>query len=127
MRDRGGQGARGQEGLALVLVLAACAPQGEPPVSAFRFKTDPAKVKARIALEEVLQGVASAGPDPRDVIPSILEPNAVAAEAATWVGASDRVLGLAVNGEARAYPLRILQVHEFVNDFLGGVAVGATY
>lgn len=33
---------------------------------------------------------------------------------------SDRVLGVEVLGEARAYPLRILNWHEIVNDRLGG-------
>lgn len=39
----------------------------------------------------------------------------------------DRVIGVTLGGEARAYPLRILNWHEVVNDVLGGVPVAVTY
>jgi hypothetical protein len=41
--------------------------------------------------------------------------------------AGDRVIGLEVNGQACAYPLRMLVWHEVVNDVVGGVAVAVTY
>ena len=37
------------------------------------------------------------------------------------------VLGVVVNGEARAYPQQILNVHEVINDTLGGVPIAVTY
>jgi len=40
---------------------------------------------------------------------------------------TDRVAGIVVNGEARAYPLAILNAHEVVNDVVGGVPVAITY
>jgi hypothetical protein len=40
---------------------------------------------------------------------------------------TDRVAGIVVNGEARAYPLAILNAHEVVNDVVGGVPVAVTY
>lgn len=40
---------------------------------------------------------------------------------------SDRVIGVVINGEARAYPLRILNWHEVANDTLGGVPIAVTY
>ncbi len=40
---------------------------------------------------------------------------------------SDRVVGLALGGEARAYPIRLLWWHEVVNDTLGGEPVAITY
>ena len=40
---------------------------------------------------------------------------------------SDKVFGLTVNGESRAYPIRVLALHEVVNDTLGGVPVAITY
>lgn len=40
---------------------------------------------------------------------------------------SDRVIGLTLNGESRAYPLRILSWHEVANDVLGGVPIAVTY
>ena len=39
----------------------------------------------------------------------------------------DRVAGLVVHGQARAYPLRFLVWHEAVNDTLGGIPVLVTY
>jgi hypothetical protein len=44
-------------------------------------------------------------------------------------GLADRepVIGLIVNGDARAYPLRILIWHEIVNDTVGGVPVAVTF
>ena len=42
---------------------------------------------------------------------------------------SDRepVIGLAINGEAKAYPLRVLTWHEIANDEIGGLPVAVTY
>ncbi len=39
----------------------------------------------------------------------------------------DRVVGVAIGGDARAYPLRILNWHEVVNDTVGGVPIAVTY
>ena len=41
--------------------------------------------------------------------------------------ARQRVLGITINGQARAYPLKILTWHELVNDELGGVPIAVTY
>ena len=40
---------------------------------------------------------------------------------------TEPVVGLIINGKARAYPLRILTWHEIVNDGLGSVPVTVTY
>jgi Protein of unknown function (DUF3179) len=37
------------------------------------------------------------------------------------------VIGVVIDGDARAYPLRILIWHEIVNDVVGGVPVAVTY
>lgn len=39
----------------------------------------------------------------------------------------DRVVGISLNGESRAYPIRILNWHEIVNDVVGGVPIAVTY
>lgn len=39
----------------------------------------------------------------------------------------DRVVGVALDGQARAYPLRLLRWHEVVNDRLGGRDILVTY
>lgn len=40
---------------------------------------------------------------------------------------TDRVIGVALGGEARAYPLRVLNWHEIANDTLGGRPIAVTY
>lgn len=69
---------------------------------------------------------------PKDGIPAITEPSfapdwselpsrdAGRGSIAPRLGAEDRVVGVTRNGEARAYPLRILNLHEIVNDDFGG-------
>lgn len=63
----------------------------------------------------------------RDDIPALTDPAVLAAGAADYLDNDDLVLGVVRNGEARAYPLRILNWHEIVNDRLGGEAVAVTF
>lgn len=62
-----------------------------------------------------------------DCIPSIDDPQFQTAAQATWLSPEDRVIGVEIDGEARAYPLRILTVHEVVNDRLAGRPIAVTY
>ncbi len=39
----------------------------------------------------------------------------------------DRVIGIEIGGEARAYPLRLMRWHEIVNDTVGGEPIAVTY
>jgi len=39
----------------------------------------------------------------------------------------DRVIGIEISGDARAYPLRLMRWHEVVNDVVGGEPVAITY
>jgi hypothetical protein len=63
----------------------------------------------------------------RDGIPSIDEPRFLPARDADFLDGEDRVLGLVQDGEARAYPIRIMNWHEIVNDRFGGTPVAVTY
>ena len=56
----------------------------------------------------------------RDGIPALNLPEVVCEGAASFFQDEDRVLGLELNGAARAYPLLVLWWHEIVNDTLGG-------
>ena len=76
---------------------------------------------ASIPAGEILQG----GP-PRDGIPSIDNPKFVGGDKAKLAD-DDLILGLAVNNDARAYPIRILNWHEVVNDDFGGLPTAITY
>lgn len=79
------------------------------------------RAQSRIDLAELRDG----GP-PKDGIPSIDAPRFDAA-GATPFGPEEEVIGLVVGGEAKAYPLGILNWHEIVNDTVGGVPVSVTY
>lgn len=63
----------------------------------------------------------------RDSIPPVYEPRYVSATAAGDIGPLEPVLSVVINGDARAYPLRILLWHEIVNEVIGGVPVLISY
>jgi len=64
----------------------------------------------------------------RDGIPAILDPIfAGRAAALSQMDPLERVIGVSINGESRAYPLNLLSRHEIVNDTVGGKAVAVTW
>ena len=65
--------------------------------------------------------------DACNCIPAADNPKVSSAQEATWLKDSDIVFGVAVNGEYRAYPRRIMEVREMVNDTLGGRDLGIPY
>ncbi len=75
-----------------------------------------------IPIEEIHSG----GP-PRDGIPAIDRPRFLTAAQAREVRPDDRVLGLHLNGAAKAYPITIMNWHEIVNDRFGDTAVAVTF
>ena len=70
--------------------------------------------------------IFSGGPQ-KDGIPSLDHPKFVKAAEATFLKDNDRVLALKRNGIAKAYPLRILNWHEIVNDYFGNEGITITY
>jgi hypothetical protein len=80
--------------------------------------------KHSVDLNEILSG----GPS-RDGIPAIDKPDFTTVAEAERNGLADReaVIAVAINGDVRAYPLRILMWHEIVNDTVGGVPVAVTF
>ncbi|HEV8679660.1 MAG TPA: DUF3179 domain-containing protein [Stellaceae bacterium] len=73
-----------------------------------------------------LREIVSGGP-PKDGIPPIDDPVFAPASQADDLAARAPVISLAIGGEAKAYPLRIMVWHEIVNDTIGGVAVAITW
>ena len=64
----------------------------------------------------------------KDGIPSIDNPRFVGpGEADQQMLSYERVLGVSINGDHRAYPLNMLSRHEIVNDTVGGVPVAVTW
>lgn len=64
---------------------------------------------------------------PCNCIPAADNPEVTGAAEATWLKDDDIVFGIEVNGEHRAYPRRIMEVREMVNDTLGGRRLGIPY
>jgi hypothetical protein len=72
---------------------------------------------------------------PKDGLPALVSPtiwtlgqaDEASAARAKFLVPEDRVIGVKIGGQARAYPLRLLVWHEVVNDTLGGVPIAVTY
>ena len=79
-------------------------------------------VKHLIPLDRIKGG----GP-PKDGIPSIDNPKFAEIQDSRFMSDSDTVIGLEINGEAKAYPIFILVWHEIVNDKVGNTPVSVTY
>ena len=68
-------------------------------------------------------------PEPceRGCIPALDDPAVTNAAGGSWYPDDATVFGVVINGEARAYPKNIMEVHELVNDTLGGRRIGLPY
>lgn len=104
------RGAGGGLSLALLLIFALAAASG------FDFTNH------SIPTEDIVGG----GPA-KDGIPSLTSPKFVRAGEAGFMKDSARVIGVALGGEARAYPVSILNWHEAVNDRIAGSAILVTW
>ncbi len=100
--------------LLVPLITAACSSQ--PRKNGFDLSN------SLVPVEEIRSG----GP-PKDGIPALTDPKMVSASAAEYLQPDDLVIGVERNGDARAYPIRILVYHENVNDTVGGMPVAVTY
>jgi hypothetical protein len=63
---------------------------------------------------------------PRDGIQPIYDPQFVGADGVDWVGGT-QVIGVALEGEAKAYPVSFLNRHEMVDDFIAGEPILVTW
>lgn len=71
----------------------------------------------------------------REIIPVMDDPTVLTEQAVLdmqatrekYLVSSDIVVGVEINGEARAYPMLVLTNHEIVNDELGGRPIAVTY
>jgi len=90
----------------------------DPRISLFFYNG----VRARIRLEEIVWGGVA-----RDGIPDLNDAPVIPASQAGYLNPDGRVFGVSINGEHRAYPLRILNAHEMANDVLGGEPIALAY
>ena len=68
-----------------------------------------------------------AGGPPKDGIPAILKPELIRPDIATYLQHADQVIGVRIGGQARAYPINILNWHEVVNDTVNGIPIAVTF
>ena len=90
----------------------------DPAMGAFLYDG----VESRIRLEEIVWGGVA-----RDGIPDLRYPPTLTPGDAEYLNPDDRVFGVSINGEHRAYPLRVLNHHEMANDVLGGRQIALAY
>ena len=75
---------------------------------------------------------------PKDSIPAVFDPVMRPAEWADDLIPTERapepridpaqqMIGVSINGEHRAYPLRVMNAHELANDMLGGEPISLVY
>ncbi|MBY4678515.1 DUF3179 domain-containing protein [Marinobacterium arenosum] len=75
-----------------------------------------------IPAQQILPG----GP-PKDGIPAIDNPKFVSADSIDWLHSQSQLLALEIDGQAKGYPIAILNWHEVVNDSFGDQSVVITY
>ena len=79
-------------------------------------------VRHEIRVEEIVWGGVK-----KDGIPALVNAKQVPAGEATYLTDRELVFGVSINDDSRAYPLRILDWHEMLNDVVGGVPVSLAY
>ncbi len=77
---------------------------------------------ARIRLDEIRWGGVQ-----QDGIPPLRNPKMISAKKANYLEDEHIVFGIEINGDARAYPKRILAWHEMFTDTIGGVPIAGVY
>lgn len=117
-----------------IMIFAFLGPmRGEKPIGDGR---DPTTYGFDLSHLSVPQESLVASGNPRDFLRSLDRPAVITgleiaprneAERFKYAVSADRVIGITVNGESRAYPLQLMNVHEVVNDTLGGVPIAVTY
>lgn len=75
-----------------------------------------------IPRDEIFDG----GPG-KDGIPALTDPEFVQSQKADYLSDDDLVIGFVVGEKARAYPHKILDWHEIINDLLGEMFISITY
>lgn len=64
---------------------------------------------------------------PKDAIPAIENPELIPASQAEDIAPDEQIIGVVIGEEARAYPIRILNSHEIVNDTVHDNPIAVTW
>ncbi|MDQ3099613.1 MAG: DUF3179 domain-containing protein [bacterium] len=78
--------------------------------------------RAKIKLEDLIQGCAG-----QDCIPSINTPTFETVSDSSWLSETDIVFTISYKGIDRAYPQKIMNWHEIVNDSIAGDPIAITF
>ena len=73
-----------------------------------------------------LDEIRGGGP-PKDGIPALTDPSFASSKEARGLHSQDLILGVHLEGVSKAYPIRILNWHELVNDEIGGRPILVTW
>ena len=114
--------------LTLVLLTAACTTGASGPTPSTTPTPTPnqSRNEAQYAVEELARKIVSL--IPKDAIGAILEPKfASPITAETQMRDGELVIGVSINGDARAYPINMLSEHEIVNDVVGEKPIAVTW
>jgi hypothetical protein len=87
-----------------------------------RFIYDGVKIDPNSRLEEVEWGGVKV-----DGIPALDNPKMIDPSEADYLVPDERIFGVSINGDTRAYPARFLDWHEMFNDVVGGEPVSLAY
>jgi len=127
-------------GMLLALMIAACSPVLAQPATGVPTPppadtTSTSTIAESTPLPGNLDGVTFIEDNqtyfisqllPRDGIFPIYEPEFTTAADSTFAP-DELIMGLAINGDARAYPVGVLRSREMVNDVVGGTPVLVTW
>jgi hypothetical protein len=64
---------------------------------------------------------------PQDAIRALIKPNYLSASQASDINNQEEVIGVVINGDARAYPISTMSSHEIVDDDIGGQPIAVTW
>ncbi len=87
-----------------------------------RFIYEDVKVAPGSRVEEIEWGGVMV-----DAIPALDNPQMIDPDEADYLVPNERVFGVSLNGDSRAYPARFLDWHEMFNDIIGGEPVSLAY
>jgi hypothetical protein len=87
-----------------------------------RFLYPGVKIAPDSRVEEIVWGGVTV-----DGIPALDNPTMIAPKEADYLEPHERVFGVSINGDTRAYPARFLDWHEMFNDIVGGEPVSLAY
>jgi hypothetical protein len=87
-----------------------------------RFVYPGLKVDPNSRVEEIVWGGVRV-----DGIPALDNPTMIDPDQADYLEPGERVFGVSINGDTRAYPARFLDWHEMFNDIVGGEPVSLAY